>query len=242
MGAEKQIACKTHGMSRPAFVCGHLVENPAQRWFAEYPSRRNPYPDAWCAACEERFQAKGGWTAANEKAANIQLICGRCHEDLHARSIPALEARVLDAWNRFLSDCMQSLQRKQSDFQEMISGLDRYDYDQASKRIVFSSGGHERLQATIEAVGSYATTSATWMWSWANFSLLAKVRTRIKQVRRLGEQEAFPRLTTALWPASEADAWAMTTVAAHVLKADAVYRSPHEHGALFLALSKIRPV
>ena len=62
----------------------------------------------------------------------------------------------------------------------------------------------------------------------------------IKEVRDFGEVKGYPRLTTPKWPAAEADGWEMTTIAAYVLDACGVYRTPGDNGFTFLAITDIR--
>ncbi|MDO5692434.1 MAG: hypothetical protein Q4G70_08125 [Pseudomonadota bacterium] len=238
--ARQQVECETHGPSHAAFVCAHLCRKPGQKWFCDYPSPRNPAPDAWCAACEARFQAAGGWNAQIEAAAGIRLICQGCYQNLLGQSVRATEKPTRRAWNAFVKRCHAELHERQAALSHRLSAFERYDYDQASKRMVFSNGGQPGLLADIEIVGTLSHGSRTWMWSWANFSLLPKVRTRMKRVRTLGEEHGFPRLTTFIWPADAHDAWDMAAVAAHVLNADGVFRTVGEAADLFLTLSRVR--
>jgi len=48
---------------------------------AEY-TPDNPRPDAWCDACESRFQAAGGnWEGEPEEKADIKILCGSCYDE-----------------------------------------------------------------------------------------------------------------------------------------------------------------
>lgn len=242
MAQERDVACAVHGASHAAFVCTHLLSEPGQAWFCDYPSKNNPSPDAWCAACEALFDRDGGWSDEASAHADIKLICGQCYLGKLAMSVPALEAQVKAPWAAFTSECRASLAvlQQQMDSTFDVSGYDRYDYDLATKRIVFSTHGVPLLEADIEVVGSHSRVSGTWMWSWAKFGLPLKVRTRMKRVRALGEERAFPKLTTHFWPADACDAWDMAAIAAHVLKASGVYRSPGESSDVYFTLSKLR--
>ena len=77
------IECGEHGVSRPAFVCTHLVTTLREGtplgviWSRD----ENECVNAYCSACEERLIAGGGkWTRELEATADIQLICDRCFE------------------------------------------------------------------------------------------------------------------------------------------------------------------
>jgi hypothetical protein len=242
MGQGRTVECDTHGSAHAAFVCAHLIARPEQAWYCDYPSKRDPFPDAWCAECERVVEREEGWSDLACAFADIKVICGQCYVNLQARSIPVLEDAVRADWETFVASCRDALAVLQSslDHRLGIGSYERYDYDQATKQLVFSNKGVPGLIADLEVVGTYSKVAGTWMWSWANFSLLSKVRTRMKRVRTLGEQRSFPRLTTYLWPGEKSDAWDMAAIAAHVLRAQGVYRSPGESTDLFMTISKIR--
>ena len=94
--------------------------------------------------------------------------------------------------------------------------------------------------AKVDFIGSVSTKTNTWLWSWANPSLLDTVRSRTTSIREVGDDRDFPHLTVPKWPAEEADGWDMAAVAAHVLDAQGVYRTPDDYGFTFLALSNMR--
>ncbi len=48
------------------------------------------------------------------------------------------------------------------------------------------------------------------------------------------------KLACAYWPAQEEDGWEMAAVAAYLLKAEGVYRSPGGHIFSFLLLTDVR--
>lgn len=81
-----KIDCDSHGSGYAAYICKHLLADPEQKWFANARSDDDPWPDAWCGACELSFQEQGEWTEATEKKANIQVLCHCCYEKLRARS------------------------------------------------------------------------------------------------------------------------------------------------------------
>jgi hypothetical protein len=63
------VRCERDGEGWAAFVCQHLLAamdaKGAERvgFCSDEPTRENPWPDAWCFACDERFVANGEkWT------------------------------------------------------------------------------------------------------------------------------------------------------------------------------------
>jgi hypothetical protein len=82
-----EISCAEHPDAREAFICEHLLLDPAQVWCSEDPTPQAPCPDAWCLKCDEAFQRFGEWNDANEAAVSIKLICSGCYERLRCMSV-----------------------------------------------------------------------------------------------------------------------------------------------------------
>lgn len=79
---DKTIHCSKHGQRVATFVCHHLAHS-ANRGFniginPEYAD--DPFPDAWCDECEQKFEEAGGeWNDEAEEFADIRLICCDCY-------------------------------------------------------------------------------------------------------------------------------------------------------------------
>lgn len=85
-GKSKEINCSTHGPAYATYVCEHLVCKPEQQWFSQDPDVENPWPDAWCANCDQFLQKQGEWNDANEKKVKIELLCHHCYQNLRGKS------------------------------------------------------------------------------------------------------------------------------------------------------------
>lgn len=88
---EKLIHCGSHGLKRATFVCQHLLKGYGQGFFygfsEEYPD--DPFPDAWCAACDEQLaKSDGEWNDENEAFAGIKMICADCYLGVRLRNQP----------------------------------------------------------------------------------------------------------------------------------------------------------
>jgi hypothetical protein len=81
-----QVKCDKHGVGYQTYVCEHLIAVPSQTWFSGDVNDSNPWPDAWCAACNNFFQEQGEWNDKNESHLNIELICHQCYEVLRSRA------------------------------------------------------------------------------------------------------------------------------------------------------------
>jgi hypothetical protein len=213
-----------------------------QRWNCDYPSTESPWPDAWCDGCNAVYERDGEWNDANSAVVDLKLLCCHCYEDARGRSVDRLDGEPLERWRAFIDLCHRQLHDRQDALTRRFS-LDvhkRWDWDQDRAEIVFSNDGVPAVIATIEFVGSISTHSNTWLWSWANPHLSARVSSRITAVRNLGEREDFPHLTVPKWPAEEVDGWEMAAIAAHVLDAQGVYRTPDEDGFVFMVLTDVQ--
>jgi hypothetical protein len=132
----------------------------------------------------------------------------------------------------YATDCQDRLKSAFS-----LLDWERYDYDQESATLVFSSEGIARVTTKIRIVGSWAAGPGTWLWAWDNASILPSAAEGVHLLGTFGEQNQFTRLRSALWQADEVDAWEMTSVACFLFGGDGVYRVPDEDGALFMVLS-----
>ena len=236
------LQCSTHGESHSAYVCEHLAENAAQRWHCDYPREDNPWPDAWCDRCNAEFLKQGEWNEANEGLISIKLLCSSCYERRKGESISYVDTASRKQWDTFVAECCNDLATKNEELWEKFSlaSYKRWDWDQDSAEIVFSNDGVPGVIARIAFVGSFSNKSASWLWAWANFNLLDAIREPTIAVRDFGEQRNFVPLTTPKWPATEEDGWHMAAVAARVLGAQGVYRTPADYGFTFMVLHDVR--
>ena len=118
-----------------------------------------------------------------------------------------------------------------------MNAWERWDYHQERAELVFSTGGAPRLVTRIQIVGSFSHETETWLWSWANPSILEGEADQVGLLRRFGQQHGLERLHTARCEAGEVDAWEMTSVACFLLGGDGVYRAPGENADLYMVVA-----
>lgn len=238
---ELTVECPTHGTSYPTFICKHLNENPIQQWFCVHPTQNNPWPDAWCSECNELYEREGEWNENFDSNIKIELLCDGCYEEKKAKSIRRLSGENLHKWETWSSQCCDDLEKMQDELADRfrINDYPRWDYQQESAELIFSGADMPDLIAEIEFVGSVSTTTDTFKWSWSNFDVLEKVRSKIGAVRDFGDENDFPHLTIPKWEASQIDGWLMAAVAAKILGGVGVYRAPYENGFLFMLILSI---
>jgi hypothetical protein len=82
------VHCDTHGETEQTYVCTHLVgESSAGLGFnSRKPTKRKPFPDAWCDNCEIIRAAHGGWNEESEELTKITLLCSTCYERARIRN------------------------------------------------------------------------------------------------------------------------------------------------------------
>ena len=70
---DKYVECETHGTSRVAFVCQHLLKGSSLGFHEAFESNPLIEPEddyqAWCDDCEKDWEQEGEW---NE---NFRRIC-----------------------------------------------------------------------------------------------------------------------------------------------------------------------
>lgn len=121
-----------------------------------------------------------------------------------------------------------------------ISSYTRWDCHQNSRQLVFSSEGVPRVIAQIQIVGSYSHKARSWMWAWANESIIPPLTRSACKVREFGERQGVARLAKECWRATESDGWEMTAITAVLTDAKGAYRCPmDQRGILFVVFESI---
>ncbi len=149
-----------------------------------------------------------------------------------------MSAHETDSWESFHARSHAYLDAQQENLRSAfrLGEWQQYHYDQDAETLTFSSAGRAGLVARIQVVGSTSNRSRTWLWAWANPTILEPVRSRLSVVRQFGLRNDFRRLVEPSWPGDEIDGWEMTAAAAYLLEAAGAYRAPSEEGALFLLI------
>jgi hypothetical protein len=238
--SEIRVQCGSHGESSGAFVCTHLVKG-TQRGFNCAAHDDDPdamCPDAWCDDCAEALETAGGWTKEVEDSAAIGCVCTTCYSVIREKNwIQDDEAyqELIDDSIGFFNEQVESFK---TEFR--INDHERYDFDQETGQLIFSSGGEPAVICDVAFVGSIAEGPGTWMWSWANESNEEIVKARAREVRRYGEEQGFERLVGAQWLGTEADGWRMAAISTYLLDGIGAYRAPSDERHLFMVVTAAR--
>jgi hypothetical protein len=235
-----QVECARHGKVNGALVCRHLMRGRERgfHYFAERAADCIECPDAWCDACHEVLAGADDWTDEFAGHAKFKVVCSHCYARIRAKNWVQDE----EAWRKLLTSSFEYLQARQQSFGAdfRIDEHPRWDWNQERAELVFSREGRPVVICDITFVGTLSRRTRTWLWSWANSSLLDAVKAPMLEVRDLGEQRNFERLAGALWPADEVDGWEMTAIAARYFGAIGSYRTPDENGFSYLLITGAR--
>jgi hypothetical protein len=81
------VKCDRDGRGWATFVCQHLFDSidatgdERVGFCSDVPTPDNPWPDAWCFSCDERFVANGEqWTDDDSELLGIKMLCHHCYE------------------------------------------------------------------------------------------------------------------------------------------------------------------
>ena len=88
--------CQRHGLRPKAYVCDHLLHGEQKGFVTSVDQPGNPYPDAWCLACDRVRLAHGGvWNQQSEELITVRVVCGGCYEEIKQRNIIETEKNIV---------------------------------------------------------------------------------------------------------------------------------------------------
>ncbi|MEU9828416.1 DUF6882 domain-containing protein [Micromonospora chersina] len=123
-----------------------------------------------------------------------------------------------------------------------LSGDVQYRWSMDDATIAWSRGGRDFLHGRITVIGSVDSVQQTWLWSWANEPLPPAVLGDINDVRRYGEEHAFPLLVWPSFRAEQKQVAQARIVAADVLAAEGLWFEPGDEVDLHFAIHELRRV
>lgn len=121
----------------------------------------------------------------------------------------------------------------------------RWHFDQETEKLdFFDEQDRKVLEMDVIDIGSWASNSKTWMWAWANVTVLPSLRMKAERLKELdsvtgveifSEEAAFPLEDEGL-------AWSLAAMSVRHLNALGVYRAPSSARPLvtFLAITRIQ--
>ena len=145
-------------------------------------------------------------------------------------------------YQQYLDASMEGLKLMNSAHQSTwhLGEAERWNVDQESGMIVFSFEDGTIAQAKVQIIGSLSNASKTWLWSWANPSVLDHLKQDSLKVREFGQEHGVEQLIEAKWEATESDGWEMAAIAARVCGANGAYRGPTGSGFVFMTFGAVK--
>lgn len=107
---------------------------------------------------------------------------------------------------------------------------DRWDLDQTTGVISWTFP-HQRATAKAQILGSYSPNGGTWMWAWANESILPDLRHDAETLRAWGEAHGHPAFTEPVFTGDAGTVGDLVAAAVLVLRATGFYRGPGAGGS-----------
>jgi hypothetical protein len=147
-----------------------------------------------------------------------------------------------DEYNQLLRECAAEVEGKNTELaaEYGFGQFERWDIDQEIGDLIFSDGGVPTLICKVVVLGSFSESSQTWMWGWANPSLLDHLTDQTKKVRAYGEEKNVPDLVTEKTEATEGEAWALASYACRILDGLGLYRGPTGNGFVIMMITQIQ--
>jgi len=144
-------------------------------------------------------------------------------------------------YGAFLDSCYEELQKKQDILlnEYQMGSFEEFWFDQETKTLQFKTDDEVKLEFAVVLVGSWSSKSNTWMWAWANESVVDEMReesSRIKELAAVTGNEIFEMTSFA---ADEYNAHEFVAMAVYHLGALGMYSAPSDMLKTFMALMRI---
>ncbi len=148
----------------------------------------------------------------------------------------------------YLSEAMEELERKQENLKSEYGFGDysRWWFEQSTSKLQFFDDNDVLcLETDIIDIGSYSSKSSTWLWAWANVSVLPTLRQeseKLKELSKITGYQLFEDYHT--FHVDENMAWELAALSVKQLNAKGCYRAPSSTGEnySFLAIINLRRI
>ena len=162
---------------------------------------------------------------------------------------PKNERMTEEEFHAFLDLASEELRAKQDVLREQhgFGTFHRWWFEQERAALqFFDKDDRLLLEADVTSIGSYAPSTKTFKWAWANASVLPALRDKARPIRELEATTGLElfRLEEAFEVDGEGMAWELAAMAVKQLGALGAYRAPSPRGGAtaFFAITGLRPV
>ncbi|BDA73358.1 hypothetical protein RIVM261_036310 [Rivularia sp. IAM M-261] len=149
-----------------------------------------------------------------------------------------------DEFAIFFEESIDNLQRKQEDLKDKYAfgSFPKYCFDQEIGTLQFQDDQDQvQVEALVTPIGSFSYKSETWQWSWANSSILERLRVKSERIKELYTFTGAPIFEASIVKVNEEQAWELSAMAVEYLKSLGCYSMPYEGRQLrnFVSIDEI---
>ena len=149
----------------------------------------------------------------------------------------------LNDFEELLSQSLEELILKNTAQQQWgLGAISGWDLDQESGKIIFHFADGFRVLAPVQIIGSLNVDKQSWLWAWANPSILDPLKHHAGSVKNYGEDHNIPRLMAPVWLGTNEGAWAMAALAAKLCGAAGAYRGATDNVHLYLTFGDVEVI
>jgi hypothetical protein len=121
-----------------------------------------------------------------------------------------------------------------------ISRVATWNIDQGREKIFWTFANGRVVEAPVQIIGTFDPQTSTFLWSWANHSILSSMQTSANRVREYGATYGIERFTTNLVNISEHEAWQLAATATHLANAKGAYRAESGRAIVFVTFGDVK--
>ncbi|MCX5315595.1 DUF6882 domain-containing protein [Streptomyces sp. NBC_00154] len=119
-----------------------------------------------------------------------------------------------------------------------LGSADRWDLDQTTGIITWTFPD-KTATAPAQILGSFSHTSGSWLWSWANTSILPEMSRDAGIFRDWAEAHGHPHLAQPKIEVDEKAASSLVALAVRVTKAIGYYKGPGNNSAVIITFGPV---
>jgi hypothetical protein len=153
--------------------------------------------------------------------------------------LPGLVHAPSASFERLRDERMRAVLARQEALLALGVG-ERFEVDLARGEITFLADNTARVRASATLLGSFARGSCTWAWAWANPSLDAAAQAPSRALCDAVPERDMWEISTPQFATDEGTAWALCAIVCEAAGGAALYKAPHEGGAVFFLLRDVQ--
>ena len=147
-----------------------------------------------------------------------------------------------EEFDDFVANCYQELVSKQDILLKNynLGAYDSYWFNQIAGTIEFKNMGEVKLEFAVIEVGSWSSKSNSWMWAWANNSLIEEFKAKSLCFKDLYNKTGINIFNERGFQVDEYMAHELTAMAIHHINALGMYIVPTNDLKIFFALVELK--